>query len=111
MEQAVQHYCQKLLQEALTRWKAHHQGCVRKRVRQRATPRAPQRGQAVWAGRPRSGEERSSPEALPASSVDGSGRGPAGTRLPFWLLSEDWGSGLGSLSPGWTVAQQGTRSV
>ena len=60
MEQAVQHYCQKLLQEALTRWKVHHQGCVRKRVRQRATPRAPQRGQAVWAGRPRSGEERSS---------------------------------------------------
>lgn len=59
MEQAVQHYCQKLLQEALARWKAHHQGCVRKRVRQWATPRAPQHSRAVWARRPHSGEERS----------------------------------------------------
>ncbi|XP_065760958.1 protein SFI1 homolog isoform X1 [Muntiacus reevesi] len=39
MEQAVQHYCQKLLQEALARWKAHHRGCVRKRLRQRQAAR------------------------------------------------------------------------
>uniref|UniRef100_A0A8C2S192 SFI1 centrin binding protein n=1 Tax=Capra hircus TaxID=9925 RepID=A0A8C2S192_CAPHI len=39
MEQAVRHYCRKLLQEALARWKVHHQGCVRKRLQQRQAAR------------------------------------------------------------------------
>uniref|UniRef100_A0A8B9X2F2 SFI1 centrin binding protein n=1 Tax=Bos mutus grunniens TaxID=30521 RepID=A0A8B9X2F2_BOSMU len=39
MERAVRHCCRKLLQEALARWKAHHQGCVRKRLRQRQAAR------------------------------------------------------------------------
>ena len=50
-------------------------------------------------------------EALPAASVDGGDRGPVGARLPFWLVSEGWGSSLGSLSPRWTVALQRTHSV
>ena len=51
------------------------------------------------------------PEALPAASVDGGDRGPVGARLPFWLVSEGWGSNLRSLFPGWTVALQRTHSI
>lgn len=39
MERALRHCCRKLLQEALARWKAHHQGCVRKRLWQRQAAR------------------------------------------------------------------------
>lgn len=111
MERAVRHYCRKLLQEALARWKVHHQGCVRKRVRQGAAPQAPQCGWAVWARRPRSGEERPFLKHSEAASVDGGGWGPVGAKLPFWLVSEGWGSSLGGLSPRWTVARQRTRSI
>lgn len=59
MERVAQHYRRQLLLQAVARWKVHHLSCIRKRVRQTATPRVPLCGGAVWARRPHREEERS----------------------------------------------------
>ncbi|KAB1255714.1 Protein SFI1-like protein [Camelus dromedarius] len=45
LERAAQHHHRQLLLQALARWKVHHLGCVRKRVRRAAAPGSP----VLWA--------------------------------------------------------------